>query len=164
MEKNYDIIVDVRGKDEFTVEHIQDSVDLPLDFIESREARVAKLLKGKRVLLMCRSGRRAELAKNILEPHTEIDSLSIFPGGILEYKKQFPNEIISGENTKNKLPIMRQVQLTAGILILLWMLGSLFVASWMIWIAVFVGAGLSFAGITGFCGMATLLSKAPWNT
>jgi hypothetical protein len=26
-----------------------------------------------------------------------------------------------------------------------------------------VGAGLSFAGITGFCGMARLLAHAPWN-
>ncbi|MFZ7174519.1 YgaP family membrane protein [[Pasteurella] aerogenes] len=27
----------------------------------------------------------------------------------------------------------------------------------------FVGTGLLFAGITGFCGMARLLDKMPWN-
>ncbi|MHA6498105.1 YgaP family membrane protein, partial [Escherichia coli] len=27
----------------------------------------------------------------------------------------------------------------------------------------FVGAGLLFAGISGFCGMARLLDKMPWN-
>lgn len=27
----------------------------------------------------------------------------------------------------------------------------------------FVGAGLFFAGITGFCGMAIFLEKMPWN-
>jgi hypothetical protein len=27
----------------------------------------------------------------------------------------------------------------------------------------FVGAGLVFAGVTGFCGMARLLALAPWN-
>jgi hypothetical protein len=26
-----------------------------------------------------------------------------------------------------------------------------------------VGAGLVFAGVTGLCGMATLLAAAPWN-
>jgi hypothetical protein len=26
-----------------------------------------------------------------------------------------------------------------------------------------VGAGLTFAGISGFCGMARLLSAMPWN-
>ncbi|MDK4530548.1 DUF2892 domain-containing protein, partial [Kingella kingae] len=27
----------------------------------------------------------------------------------------------------------------------------------------FVGVGLVFAGVTGFCGMAKLLAKMPWN-
>jgi hypothetical protein len=27
----------------------------------------------------------------------------------------------------------------------------------------FVGAGLLFAGVTGFCGMARLLKVMPWN-
>jgi hypothetical protein len=27
----------------------------------------------------------------------------------------------------------------------------------------FVGAGLTFAGISGFCGMARLLAVMPWN-
>ncbi|TPD31055.1 DUF2892 domain-containing protein, partial [Escherichia coli] len=27
----------------------------------------------------------------------------------------------------------------------------------------FVGAGLLIAGISGFCGMARLLDKMPWN-
>jgi len=30
-------------------------------------------------------------------------------------------------------------------------------------LAAFVGAGLTFAGISNTCGMAVLLSKMPWN-
>jgi hypothetical protein len=30
-------------------------------------------------------------------------------------------------------------------------------------IAGFVGAGLVFAGVSGFCGMAELLARMPWN-
>ena len=30
-------------------------------------------------------------------------------------------------------------------------------------LAAFVGAGLTFAGATGFCGMARLLAHMPWN-
>ena len=30
-------------------------------------------------------------------------------------------------------------------------------------VAAFVGAGLTLAGATGFCGMARLLAFAPWN-
>jgi hypothetical protein len=32
-----------------------------------------------------------------------------------------------------------------------------------IWLSGFVGAGLMFAGISGFCGMARLLAAMPWN-
>ena len=30
-------------------------------------------------------------------------------------------------------------------------------------LAAFVGAGLTFAGLTDWCGMAMLLAKMPWN-
>ena len=30
-------------------------------------------------------------------------------------------------------------------------------------IPAFIGAGLTFAGLTDFCGMALLLAKLPWN-
>jgi hypothetical protein len=30
-------------------------------------------------------------------------------------------------------------------------------------LAAFLGAGLTFAGATGTCGLATVMSKLPWN-
>ena len=30
-------------------------------------------------------------------------------------------------------------------------------------LSAFVGAGLTFAGVTGFCGLARLLAIMPWN-
>ena len=30
-------------------------------------------------------------------------------------------------------------------------------------VAAFVGAGLTFAGLTNFCGMALVLGRCPWN-
>ncbi|MBI2174946.1 MAG: DUF2892 domain-containing protein [Candidatus Omnitrophica bacterium] len=53
---------------------------------------------------------------------------------------------------------MRQVQIAAGSLVVL---GLLIPHGW--WLALFVGAGLVFAGISGTCGMAVLLSRMPWN-
>jgi rhodanese-related sulfurtransferase len=72
------IIVDVRSEDEYRKERIKDSIDIPLSFIESRENRVAKLLAGKEVLLICRTDRRAKLAKQILAPHMEIEKIKVF--------------------------------------------------------------------------------------
>jgi hypothetical protein len=54
---------------------------------------------------------------------------------------------------------MRQVQIASGPLVLL---GTL-VAPALYGIAGFVGAGLVFAGDSGFCGMADMLARMPWN-
>lgn len=34
---------------------------------------------------------------------------------------------------------------------------------WFYALSGFIGAGLVFAGVSGFCGLARLLMKAPWN-
>jgi rhodanese-related sulfurtransferase len=55
------------------------------------------------------------------------------------------------------------VQIAAGSLILLGLILSNVAAPGWIAITWFVGAGLTFAGVTGFCGMARLLAVMPWN-
>jgi hypothetical protein len=37
------------------------------------------------------------------------------------------------------------------------------VSPWFLAISGFVGCGLMFAGISGWCGMAKLLAVMPWN-
>jgi hypothetical protein len=59
--------------------------------------------------------------------------------------------------------IMRQVQTIAGGLILFGVLAGWLVSPWFYLINTAVGAGLLTAGLTGFCGMARLLAKMPWN-
>ena len=67
------------------------------------------------------------------------------------------------EDKSQPLPLMRQVQIVAGVLILLGVaLGYAFSSGFFL-LSAFVGAGLTFAGITGFCGMARLLALMPWN-
>lgn len=61
------------------------------------------------------------------------------------------------------LEIMRQVQITAGALVLTGVLLGLFVAPGFFGLSAFVGSGLMFAGVTGWCGMANLLRVMPWN-
>lgn len=51
---------------------------------------------------------------------------------------------------------MRQVQVAAGLLVLLGILLS-WLSSPFIGISIFVGAGLVFAGVSGWCGMAKIL-------
>jgi rhodanese-related sulfurtransferase len=61
------------------------------------------------------------------------------------------------------IDIIRQVQIVAGSLVLLGVVLGAFVAPGFYALSGFVGAGLVFAGTTGFCGMAHLLLLMPWN-
>ncbi len=154
------IILDVREKDEFDAEHITDSIHLPLAEVARKGPSLLKALSHQQVILMCRSGRRAQLAKDQLASSLAAEKLKVYDGGILAWKSA-GNPVISTK--KAHLPLMRQVQLGAGTLAFLGAVLSLAVHPAWIYLSGFVGAGLMVAGSTGFCGMAELLARAPWN-
>jgi hypothetical protein len=58
---------------------------------------------------------------------------------------------------------MRQVQIAAGVMVVMGVLLGVVVAPAFYGWAAFVGAGLMFAGLTGTCGMAKVLAWMPWN-
>ena len=61
------------------------------------------------------------------------------------------------------IEVQRQVQIVAGGVGLAGSLLCAFVSSYFYIVPAFIGAGLLFAGVTGFCGMAKVLMLAPWN-
>ena len=84
----------------------------------------------------------------------------VLEGGIDGWRAcGLPTEI----DRKRPIEVMRQVQLVAGGLVLLGAVLALTVAPAFIGLSAFVGAGLMFAGATGWCGMAALLARMPWN-
>jgi rhodanese-related sulfurtransferase len=160
MSSTHSIILDVREKDEFDAEHIADSIHIPLAEVARKGPSLLKALSHQQVILMCRSGGRAQIAKNQLASSLSAERLKVYEGGILAWKGA-GNPVISTKKTH--LPLMRQVQLGSGALALLGVILSLTVHPAWIYLCGFVGAGLIVAGSTGFCGMAELLARAPWN-
>jgi rhodanese-related sulfurtransferase len=156
------VILDVRERDEFEAEHIEDSINAPLSHFASTAPGILNQLKERDILIMCRSGARSKLAAEQLKQLGYSDKISaqIFDGGILEWKRQGKPTLL---RQANHLPILRQVQLTVGLLILTSVALGIYVSSWFLAATAFFGAGLTFAGATGFCGMAIVLSKMPWN-
>ncbi len=157
-----ELIIDVRELDEFKRERVPGSLHLPLSQLEIVAPGLLAPLQHCSVTVMCRSGGRAGIAHEKLVALGLLQSSQsrIFQGGLLEWKRQ--GRATEGGRATT-LPLMRQVQLAAGGITLL---GSLL--AWLVnpvWVAVplFVGAGLSIAGSTGFCGLALLLQKMPWN-
>ena len=147
-------VIDVREPMEFATGHIAGSLNVPL----SRLAQ-ADLPRGP-LVLVCQSGNRSGkgLAQLLQQghPHPVTDLL----GGLPTWEQAgFPVRKLKGA----PLPLMRQVQIVAGSLVLLGVILSQAVAPGWIWLSGFVGAGLTFAGVSGFCGMARLLAVMPWN-
>ncbi|MGH9550196.1 MAG: rhodanese-like domain-containing protein, partial [Terriglobales bacterium] len=148
------VLLDVRSPIEFETEHIPDSINVPLDELDSRCEEVSR--KG-RLIVICRSGKRAERGAFTLmgrgfQP-------SVLEGGLLAWRKAG----LPLKEGKKMLSIERQIQLIVGIGALSGALLGAFVNPWFLLIPGFFGAGLTFAGLTGTCGLAILLSKAPWN-
>lgn len=69
MNKNFDLIIDVRSLDEYKEEHLEGSMNIPVDIIASNfnSTILANLDKNTSILLICRSGGRAGIVKEILE-------------------------------------------------------------------------------------------------
>lgn len=151
----FDHWVDVRSNAEFHSERA-DCVEIknhPLSDIDS-----LNLPKDAEIYVSCRSGARSAKAQKRLVELGFTNVINIEGGYMAWHAAGLPTT-----KTDGQFPIMRQVQIVAGSLILLGSLGSLYLTPDLIWLAVFVGAGLTFAGLSGWCGMALMLGVMPWN-
>lgn len=154
--------IDVREPDEFEASHIEGSINTPLSRFEDSLEAIARLAKSFKLILVCKSGIRSGNALNILKKqYNDLAEVETLEGGIDKWSKD-GNSLVS-RTAKKSLPVIRQVMIVAGLLILLGSLGALYLKAQLIWLTVFVGAGLSFAGFSGICFMAKLLAFMPWN-
>lgn len=142
---------------EYKEKHIEGVRSVPLDEIEKHKDEFA----GKETIYVhCRSGKRSQAAIEKLQTLGLTAKLINVEGGLLAWEGA---GFATGQLKHVRVPIMQQVLLTAGILVLIGTLGALLIHPALLYLALFVGAGLTFAGATGWCGMAYLLSKMPWN-
>ena len=155
--KSKKVIVDVRERDEFKQQHIPHSINLPLSELKQSNGFHA-LLEGKDVMLVCRSGKRAEMAKSSFESAGLI--CEVYPEGILGWQKQGKEMVRDGKST---MSIFRQVQLIVGFAVFGLSMAGYFVNSVYSLVAGAMGLALGLAGLFGFCMLATLLAKMPWN-
>jgi len=150
------VILDVRTDVEFAEKHIADSKHLALDRLKES---VGQLDPSRQHLLLCLSGKRASKAVEILAGNG-FAHLWVIDGGIDAWEKSgLPIE----RSERRTLPLMRQVQLVIGVLALTGSLLAIFVNPLFAILPAFLGAGLTLAGSTGWCGLALLLAKMPWN-
>ena len=149
-------LIDIREADEHARERIAGSTSLPLSQVEQAGLRLSA---DQTAVFHCKSGMRTEANCAILAARVEGEAL-ILAGGIDGWK-QAGLPVVA--DTKAPLPMNRQVQISAGLLVLIGVLLGSFVHPAGYILSGFVGAGLVFAGASGWCGMANVLALMPWN-
>ncbi len=154
MMKDGAVLIDIRALDEFNREHIAGAVCMGHLGLRDQQQYA-----NQQVIFYCLSGMRTQSQKNQLA-NLPCQEAFILEGGLKAWQSV---GLPTVADSKQPLPLQQQVQIGAGSLIIFAMLFGYFIHPAFFLIAVFVGSGLVFAGLTGFCGMAILLMKMPWN-
>lgn len=155
-------LIDVRTPAEFNEVHLPAARNVPLDQLDPRAWMRARRPDpgnaAEPVYVICRSGTRgAEACARFLEAGFP-NVVNVEGGTLAAIEAGLP--VVRG---KGVMSLERQVRIAAGSLVVLSMLLAWLVHPVLLGLAVFVGAGLVFAGITDTCGMALLLARMPWN-
>jgi rhodanese-related sulfurtransferase len=157
MDKGEAVLVDVREPAEHQAENISGATLLPLSSITKS---ALPEIGAKKLVIHCRSGKRGGTACEKLlaeDPSLEIYNLE---GGIGAWAQ-------AGNAVKSSgtffLPLDRQVQLTIGLSVLFGSILGYYLSPIFFIFTGFFGAGLTFAGLSGWCGLAVLMAKMPWN-
>jgi len=77
-----EIVLDVRGLDEYVDGHVPGSINIPHDQVG---AHVAELKKYERIYVHCRSGKRAQMATADLERAGLKNLVCIADGGMMDW-------------------------------------------------------------------------------
>lgn len=148
-------LIDVREPFEHASAHISGSKLVPLGKISCDKLPENK----KSVALYCKLGKRSlAAAEKLLSENKDLELYSL-SGGIVSWQAAG----LPTKSQNNALPIERQTQICIGLIVLIGCTLGHFVNYNFYALSAFMGCGLIFAGVSGFCGLAKLLGQLPWN-
>lgn len=151
------VLVDVREPAEYQSEHIAGACNIPLSRIH---VTTLPHHEGKKLVLQCLRGSRSNQACSALLGAVQVPEMYQLEGGLEAWKNA---GLPVNRGSRSVLPLDRQVQLTVGVVLLLGFLLGTTVNPGFYWLMAIIGVGLSIAGLTGFCGLALLIARMPWN-
>jgi rhodanese-related sulfurtransferase len=152
-------LIDVRTPLEFQGLHVQFARNIPLD--ELNPAAVMQAHNGSAaepLYLICQSGGRSQKACEKFRQAGFINVIDVEGGTQACEAAGLP--LARG---KKAISLERQVRIAAGSLVLTGVILGWQVHPAFYGLSAFIGAGLTFSGITDTCGMAMLLARMPWN-
>ncbi len=152
-------VIDVRTPVEYREIHANIARNIPLDSLDPEVVMTGRNSSaGEPLYVICHSGSRATKAcERFLA--AGFGNVVNVEGGTVAWEEAG----LSVVRGKKAISLERQVRIAAGFLVMLGAVLGFFLHPYFIGLSAFVGAGLTFAGITDTCGMGMLLSKMPWN-
>lgn len=153
-------IVDVRTPGEYARVHAQGAKLMPLSDLTSTAIAAEFGKVHEPIYLICHKGQRArEAFGKFLE--AGITNVCCIEGGTEGWESfGLP---VERSTSGGVISLERQVRIAAGLIILLGVALTVTVNFACIAIPALIGAGLVFAGISDWCGMALILGRMPWN-
>jgi glyoxylase-like metal-dependent hydrolase (beta-lactamase superfamily II)/rhodanese-related sulfurtransferase len=147
-------LIDVRSPAEFAGSRLRGSRNYPLERIADAAREVPA---SQPVVLICATGLRSMMATGAFAGRGNVATLT---GGLASWRGAgLPLEGAGG----GVWALERQVRLVAGVFVLAGCILGFAVHPGFFAVPVFFGAGLTFAALTGTCGMGMLLAKLPFN-
>ena len=148
------VIIDIREPDEYAGEHIGGARLMPLSVFTLLPASPDK---SRTAVFHCQSGARASASAGALEAHGFAETY-LMDGGIAGWQKAGLPVVTQ----KVPIPLPRQLQIVAGSFVAAFSLLSFFMPAFT-WLTLLIGLNLLFAGATGICFVASIITRMPWN-
>lgn len=156
LEQHSILLIDVREPAEHASQRIEGAWLIPMQSLCCQKLPSTQ----KPIVLHCAAGKRSEMAaQKLLAENPGLDIYSL-AGGITAWQ-QAGFAVQAGK--RHVLPVDRQTQLVIGSVVLFGSLLAVTVSPWFALLPITMGTGLMIAGSTGWCGLAKLLARMPWN-
>lgn len=152
-------LIDVRTPAEFESVHIQAARCIPLNTLNpGKISEHSTQQPDAPVYIICKSGQRSKQAcEQLLTSYPE-RTILVEGGTDAWVSAGFPVE-----RGSFILPLNQQVQAVIGTVVLLGVVLALLVNNYFILISLFAACGFIIGNLTGFCPLAILMAKMPWN-
>lgn len=156
------VLIDVREPAEFSSAHIPYALSAPLAQAAEVLGRM-DLPADRKIIFQCQKGGRGGQACAAVG-HAAPGGQPVFnlEGGI-EAWTAAGLPVVGATAGAPRLSLFRQVQIVVGLLVVAGVATGFLVHPAGFAVAGLFGAALATAGVTGWCGLALLLNRAPWN-
>jgi len=155
-------LIDVRTAAEYRSGHASGAISMPLDELNpdtlTKRFGDADVGRESPLFLTCQSGYRAQQAAEQLQ-QAGYQNLYMLDGGTEAWQKAG----LPMRHCGHAISLERQVQIAIGALLILKVFFGFTLHELFFAVIPLVGAGLIFAGVTRWCGMAHLIALLPWN-